>query len=73
METLKALKRLMVFQREPLLHLIHLLMKAIKVKEKGINLVLNIFLLILQSMMNFHICMGKKLHVSFVVWITIMF
>ena len=72
-ETLTALKRLMVSQREPLLHLIHLLMKAIKVKEKGINMVLNIFLLIVQSMINFHICMGKELHVPFVGWITIMF
>ena len=72
-ETLKALKRLMVFQREPLLHLIHLLMKAIKVKEAGINLVLIIFLLILQSMINFHISMGKELYVPFVVWITMTF
>ena len=72
METLTALKRLMVFQREPL-HLLHLLMNAIKVKDKGINLVLIIFLLILQSMINFHIDMGKQLHVPFVVWITIMF
>jgi len=58
-ETLTALKRFMVFQREPLLHLLHLLMKAIKVKEKGINMVLNIFLLIVQSMTNFHIDKGK--------------
>ena len=58
-ETLTTLKRLMVFQREPLLHLLHLLMKAIKVKEKGINLVLTIFLLIMFSMINFHISMGK--------------
>ena len=72
-ETPTALKRLMVFQREPLLHLLHLCMKAIKVKEKGINLVLKIFLLIVQSMINFHISMGKELHVPFVVWITIMF
>ena len=61
------------FQREPLLHWFHLLTKAIKVKETGINLVLNTFLLILQSMVNFHISMGKELHVPFVVWITIMF
>ena len=66
-EAKTTLKRLMVFQREPLLHLLHLLMKAIKVKEKGINLVLNIFLLILQSMKNFHIGMGKELHVPFVI------
>ena len=46
-ETLTALKKVMVFQREPLLHLLHLLIKAIKVKEAGINLVLNTFLLIL--------------------------
>ena len=72
-ETLNALKRLKVFQREPLLHLLHLLMKAIKVKYAGINLVLVIFLLILQSMINFHIDVGKELHVPFVVWITIMF
>ena len=69
-ETLTALKRVMVFQREPLLYLLHLLMKAIKVKEEDINLVLIIFLLILQSMINFHISMGKELHVPFVVWIT---
>ena len=72
-EILTTLKSLMVFQRDPLLHLLHLLMKAIKVKEVGINLVLNIFLLILQSMINFHIDMGKELLVPFVVWITIMF
>ena len=42
-------------------------------KEVGINLVLIIFLLILKSMINFHIDMGKELHVPFVVWITIMF
>ena len=72
-ETLTTLKRLMVFQREPLIHLLHLLMKAIKVKEVGINLVLKIFFLIVQSMINFHIYMGKELHVPFVVWITIMF
>ena len=62
-----------MFQREPLLHLLHLLMKAIKVKEAGINLVLIIFLLILQSMVNFHVSMGKELHVPFVVWLTIVF
>ena len=72
-ETLIALNRLMVFQREPLLHLIHLLMKAIKVKEAGINLVLNIFLLVMQSMINFHMDVGKEFHVPSVVWITIMF
>ena len=63
-ETLTSLKRLMGFQREPLLHLLHLLMKEIQVKEKGINLVLNIFLLIMQSMINSHICMGKELLVK---------
>lgn len=62
----------MVFQREPL-HLLHLLMKAIKVKEKGINIVLSIFLLIFQSMINLHIDIGKELLVPFMVWITIMF
>lgn len=72
METLKALKRLMVFQMELLLHSIRLLMKVIKVKEKCINLVLIIFLLLLKSMINFHINMGKELHVPFVVWINIM-
>ena len=72
-ETLKPLKRLMVFQMELLLHSIHLLMKAIKVKEKGIILVLIIFHFIMFSMINFHISMGKELHVPFVVWITIMF
>ena len=72
-ETLKALKRLMMFQRELLLHSIHLLMKTIKVKKKGINMVLTIFLLIMFRMINFHISMGKQLHVPFVVWITIMF
>ena len=72
-KTLTALKRLMVFQSEPLLYLLHPLMKEIKVKAKGINLVLIIFLSILQSMINFHIDMGKELHVPFVVWITIMF
>ena len=72
-ETLTALKRLMGFQGEPLLHLLLLLTKAIKLKEKGINMVLIIFLLIFKSMINFHISMGKELHVSFVVWITIMF
>ena len=58
-ETLTALKRLMVFRRELLLHLIHLLMKEIKVKNKGINMVLNTFLLIVLIMINFHISMGK--------------
>ena len=72
-ETLKALKRLMVFQGEPLLHSIHHLMKAIKLKTKSINLVLIIFLLIMISMINFHVSIGKELHVPFVVWITIMF
>ncbi len=53
-ESLTTLKRLMVFQREPLIHLIQLLMKEIKVKDKGINLVLIIFLLIMFNMVNFH-------------------
>lgn len=46
-ETLKPLKRLMVFQRELLLHSINVHMKLIKVQKKGINLVLVIFLLIM--------------------------
>ena len=69
----KSFKRLMVFQREPLLHSIHLLMKETKVNEEGINLISITFLFIMLSMVNFHISIGKKLNVHFVVWLTIVF
>ena len=48
-------------------------MKATKVKEEGINLISIIFLLIMLSMVNFHISIGKKMLVPFVVWLTIVF
>ena len=73
MKALKLLKILMVFQRKPLLHSIHLLMKETKVKEEGINLISITFIFIMLSMENFHISIGKKLHVPFVVWLTIVF
>lgn len=63
----------MVFRREPLLHLVHLLKKETKVKEEGINLISITFILITLSMVNFHISIGKKNHVPFVVWLTILF
>ena len=72
-KSLKTLKGLMVFQKELLLLLIHLLMKVMKVKEKGINLISITLLLIMLSMINFHLSIGKELHVPFVVWLTIVF
>ena len=46
-ESSKIIEEMMVFQREPLLHSIHLLMKVTKVKEKGINMITTIFILIM--------------------------
>ena len=73
LKSLKSLKLLLVFQREPLPHQIHLLKKVTKVNVLGINLPLIKLLLIMINMVNLHIIFGEILHVPFVFWITIMF
>jgi len=67
LKALRSFKPLLVFQREPLPHQIHLLKKATKVNVQGINMPLIKFLLIMLNMVNLYIIFGENLHVPFVV------
>jgi hypothetical protein len=64
---------LLVFKGELVTLQIHLLKEVIKVNVQGIILLIIQLLLIMLSMINFHVKMEEKFHVHIVVYITIMF
>ena len=67
LKSLKPLNPLLVLQREPPPHQIHLLKKVTKVNVQGINMPLIKLLLIMTNMENPHIRFRENSHVPFVV------